>query len=181
MSRTLHLVEQLIAQSSVTPADAGCQDIIARRLTPLGFACEALSYGPPEWRVSNLWARRAGQPAAAGRSPLVVFAGHTDVVPTGPLAQWHSDPFLPSYRDGRLYGRGASDMKTSLAAFVVATEEFLAEQPRSTLSIGFLLTSDEEGPAAMAPCGSATCCASAASRSTTAWWGSPPRSSRSAT
>ena len=147
MSRTLHLVEQLIAQSSVTPADAGCQDIIARRLAPLGFACEPLAFGPPEWRVSNLWAKRSGSPPANGRSPLVVFAGHTDVVPTGPLEQWHSDPFTPTYRDGKLFGRGASDMKTSLAAFVVATEEFLAEQPRSSLSIGFLFTSDEEGPA----------------------------------
>ena len=147
MSRTLHLVEQLIAQSSVTPADAGCQEIIARRLTPLGFACEPLAFGPSDWRVSNLWARRSGQVPAGGRSRLVVFAGHTDVVPTGPLGQWHSDPFTPTYRDGKLFGRGASDMKTSLAAFVVATEEFLAEQPRSSLSIGFLLTSDEEGPA----------------------------------
>lgn len=147
MSRTLHLVEQLVARASVTPADAGCQDIIARRLAPLGFECEALPFGPPDAQVSNLWARRAGQPPAGGRSRLLVFAGHTDVVPTGPLAQWHSDPFTPTYRDGRLYGRGTSDMKSSLAAFVVATEEFLAEQPRSPLSIGFLLTSDEEGPA----------------------------------
>jgi len=147
MSRTLQLVEQLIARSSVTPADAGCQEIIARRLAQLGFACEPLMFGPPEWRVSNLWAKRAGQPPETGRSHLVVFAGHTDVVPTGPLSQWHSDPFVPTHRDGRLYGRGASDMKTSLAAFVVATEEFLSEQPRSPLSIGFLLTSDEEGPA----------------------------------
>jgi len=148
MSRTLHLVEELISQTSVTPADGACQEIVARRLQALGFVCEHLPFGPPEWRVSNLWAKRAGSaPHGAAPGALAVFAGHTDVVPTGPLAQWSSDPFTPTHRNGRLYGRGASDMKTSLAAFVVATEEFLTSQPQTPLSIGFLLTSDEEGPA----------------------------------
>lgn len=144
MSSTLHLAEQLISRPSVTPDDAGCQEIIAQRLAPLGFACESIVSGPDNFRVTNLWARRPGA-AAAGKT--LVFAGHTDVVPTGPLDQWHSDPFTPTHRDGMLYGRGASDMKTSLAAFVVATEEFLASTPNPALSIAFLLTSDEEGPA----------------------------------
>ena len=147
MLRALHLAERLIAQASVTPADAGCQDLLARQLEALGFECESLPFGPAEARVSNLWAKRGGRTRAGVRSPLLVFAGHTDVVPTGPLTQWHSDPFTPTHRDGKLYGRGASDMKSSLAAFVVATAEFLAEQPHTGLSIGFLLTSDEEGPA----------------------------------
>ena len=147
MSRTLHLAEQLIAQASVTPADAACQEIIGRRLAALGFACESMVFGPAHWRVSNLWAKRPGAPDADHAGKLLVFAGHTDVVPTGPLEQWNSDPFTPTHRDGHLYGRGASDMKTSLAAFVVATEEFLTAQPHAGLSIGFLLTSDEEGPA----------------------------------
>ena len=147
MTRALRLAEQLIAQPSVTPADGACQDIIARQLDALGFRCEALPFGPAQARVRNLWARRDGRAVAGVRSPLLVFAGHTDVVPTGPLAQWSSDPFTPTHRDGKLYGRGASDMKSSLAACVVATAEFLAEQPRTALSIGFLLTSDEEGPA----------------------------------
>jgi succinyl-diaminopimelate desuccinylase len=143
MTRTLQLTEQLIAQASVTPNDAGCQALIAARLAPLGFACETIESGPADFRVTNLWAKRDAGPDAR----LIVFAGHTDVVPTGPVEQWHSDPFLPTHRDGKLYGRGASDMKTSLAAFVVATEEFLAAQPQAKLSIGFLFTSDEEGPA----------------------------------
>jgi len=143
MTRTLQLTEQLIARASVTPDDAGCQDLIAARLQPLGFACETIASGPADFRVSNLWATRKAAPGA----PLLVFAGHTDVVPTGPLAQWTSDPFSPTHRDGRLYGRGASDMKTSIAAFVVAVEEFLAAQPQAALNIGLLLTSDEEGPA----------------------------------
>ncbi|MCJ0763234.1 succinyl-diaminopimelate desuccinylase [Variovorax terrae] len=147
-TRTLHLTEQLISRPSVTPEDAGCQQIIAQRLAPLGFACETLASGPDSFRVVNLWAKRPG--VQAGRSSdatkLIVFAGHTDVVPTGPLEQWSSDPFTPTHRDGKLYGRGASDMKTSLAAFVVAVEEFLAARPDPALSIGFLLTSDEEGP-----------------------------------
>jgi succinyl-diaminopimelate desuccinylase len=148
MHRTLRLAEELISRASVTPHDAGCLDIIMARLQPLGFACEVIESGPDDARVKNLWAKRAAKPASdSGASRLFVFAGHTDVVPTGPLDQWKSAPFSPSHRNGRLYGRGASDMKTSLAAFVVASEEFLAEHPQTALSIGFLLTSDEEGPA----------------------------------
>ena len=149
MSTTLLLAEQLIARASLTPQDALCQDLISRRLAPLGFVCETLSSGAPELRVTNLWAKRAACPANPQQTvtELLVFAGHTDVVPTGPLDQWHSDPFTPTQRDGKLYGRGAADMKTSIAAFVVAVEEFVAEQPDTPLSIAFLLTSDEEGPA----------------------------------
>jgi len=125
MSRTLHLTEQLIARASLTPDDAGCQSIIAARLTPLGFVCETISSGPDDFRVTNLWAKRPATPVdrADRASELIVFAGHTDVVPTGPLDQWHSDPFTPTQRDGRLYGRGTADMKTSLAAFVVAGQQ----------------------------------------------------------
>ncbi len=137
MSKTLALTEELISLHSVTPADGGCQLKMAERLTPLGFTCETIASGD----VTNLWARK-------GRAqPLLVFAGHTDVVPTGPLAQWTSDPFTPTHRDGKLYGRGAADMKTSLAAMVVACEEFIAAHPDHKGSIGFLVTSDEEGPA----------------------------------
>lgn len=133
----LELTQELIARKSVTPADGGCQDLIAKRLQAVGFACESLvSNG-----VTNLWARRG-----TGR-PLVCFAGHTDVVPTGPLAEWQSDPFVPTIRDGRLYGRGAADMKSSVACFVVAAEAFVAEQPAHKGSLALLLTSDEEGPA----------------------------------
>jgi succinyl-diaminopimelate desuccinylase len=148
-SRTLRLTEQLISRASNTPHDAGCQDLIAARLAPLGFVCETIVSGPEHFRVTNLWAKRAATPAQpAGAAPkLFVFAGHTDVVPTGPLDQWDSDPFTPTHRDGKLYGRGVSDMKTSLAAFVVAAEEFIAAQPDTPLSLAFLLTSDEEGPA----------------------------------
>jgi succinyl-diaminopimelate desuccinylase len=144
MQETLRLAEQLIAQPSVTPQDAQCQALLAERLSACGFGCESIVSGPDDFRVTNLWARRAGSDAA-GRT--LVFAGHTDVVPTGPLAQWTSDPFTPTHRDGKLFGRGASDMKTSLAAFVVAAEEFLAATPAPALSIALLLTSDEEGPA----------------------------------
>jgi succinyl-diaminopimelate desuccinylase len=144
MSRTLHLAEQLIACRSVTPADGGCQELIAQHLKPLGFEFETIVSGPEDFRVTNLWAMRKGSDAKA---PLIAFAGHTDVVPTGPLEQWHSDPFAPTHRDGRLYGRGAADMKSSLAAMVVAAEEFVTAQPRHRGSIAFLLTSDEEGPA----------------------------------
>ena len=149
MTRTLHLAEQLIARPSLTPDDAGCQHIIAARLAPLGFVIETIVSGPDHFRVTNLWAKRpaASTQQLAAATELIVFAGHTDVVPTGPLDQWQSDPFTPSQRDGKLYGRGSSDMKTSLAAFVVAVEEFVAAQPDTALSIGFLLTSDEEGPA----------------------------------
>ena len=149
MSSTLRFAEQLISRPSLTPDDAGCQSLIAARLAPLGFVCETIISGPDDFRVTNLWAKRTATASNRpdGAAELIVFAGHTDVVPTGPLDQWHSDPFTPSQRDGRLYGRGSSDMKTSLAAFVVAVEEFVAGQPDTALSIGFLLTSDEEGPA----------------------------------
>jgi len=131
------LVEDLVARPSVTPGDAGCQALIAGRLAASGFAAETLAEGG----VTNLWLRRG---AAA---PLVVFAGHTDVVPPGPPAQWLSDPFTPTERDGRLYGRGTADMKSSIAAFVVAAEEFVAAHPDHAGSIALLITSDEEGPA----------------------------------
>src|SRR5438105_12223292 len=123
----LRLTEQLISRRSVTPEDGRCQEIVGERLKPLGFGCEPILSGPDTFRVTNLWAKRAGRAEAApagGRT--LVFAGHTDVVPTGPLDQWTSDPFTPSHRDGNLYGRGAADMKTSIAAFVVAVEEFVA-------------------------------------------------------
>lgn len=142
MSRTLQLTEQLISRPSVTPDDAGCQRILGERLAALGFACETIDGGPDDFRVTNLWAVRPG--AAGGRT--VVFAGHTDVVPTGPIERWQSHPFTPTHRDGRLYGRGACDMKTSLAAFVVAIEEFLTANPDPSLRLALLLTSDEEGP-----------------------------------
>ncbi len=142
MSATLLLTEALIARPSVTPLDEGCQRLIADRLCRLGFACETLESGPDDFRVTNLWARRGN-----GRQPTLVWAGHTDVVPTGPLQAWTSDPFVPAHRGGKLYGRGASDMKASLAAMVVACEEFLAENPDPGIDIAFLLTSDEEGPA----------------------------------
>ena len=144
MSQTLILTEQLLSLPSLTPSDQGCQDLIASRLTPLGFTCETIVSGPQDFRVTNLWAKRQGATADA---KTLVFAGHTDVVPTGPLNEWLSPPFVPTHRDGRLYGRGASDMKASLAAFVVATEEFLAATPDPQIAIAFLLTSDEEGPA----------------------------------
>ncbi|WP_448153047.1 succinyl-diaminopimelate desuccinylase [Castellaniella caeni] len=131
------LARALIARPSVTPDDAGCQALIAERLQPLGFACDPLSSGA----VSNLWARRGST------APLVVFAGHTDVVPAGPESAWPSPPFTPTEAEGHLVGRGAADMKTSLAAFVVAAEEFVAAHPDHAGSIALLLTSDEEGPA----------------------------------
>ena len=169
MHRTLILAEQLISRPSITPLDGDCQKIIAERLTPLGFVCETVESGPADFRVVNLWAKRVSgeqkNPLARvfnastainnvakdtvnkpANSKLLVFAGHTDVVPTGPLEKWSSNPFVPSHRDGKLYGRGASDMKTSIAAFVVAVEEFLKAYPNPTLSLAFLLTSDEEGP-----------------------------------
>src|SRR5260221_1099761 len=133
----LELAKELIARKSITPEDGGCQQVVAARLERSGFRNEHMRFG----EVSNLWARRGAQ------QPLVCFAGHTDVVPTGPLSEWHTDPFVPTVRDGRLYGRGAADMKSSIAAFVVATEMFLKERPTHSGSIAFLLTSDEEGPA----------------------------------
>jgi succinyl-diaminopimelate desuccinylase len=137
MSRTLALTEELITLSSVTPEDKGCQARMAELLQPLGFKCETIQSGA----VTNLWARRGTA------QPLLVFAGHTDVVPTGPLEKWTSNPFKPTHRDGKLYGRGAADMKTSLAAMIVAVEEFVEAHPDHQGSIGFLITSDEEGPA----------------------------------
>ena len=139
---TLRLVEALIARPSVTPADAGCQALVAERLAPLGFVCETLVFGPDDGRVTNLWAVHRG----ARPGPTVVLAGHTDVVPTGPLSAWLSDPFVPSHRGGRLYGRGAADMKTSIAAMTVAAEEFVQQHPAHAGSLGLLFTSDEEGP-----------------------------------
>jgi succinyl-diaminopimelate desuccinylase len=144
MSPTQTLVHDLISRHSVTPRDAGCQQVIRARLAALGFACETLESGPPDFRVTNLWALR---PGAVDDAQVLMFAGHTDVVPTGPLDQWHSDPFVPTVREGRLYGRGAADMKTSLAAMVVGVEEFLAAHAQPKGAIAFLLTSDEEGPA----------------------------------
>ena len=134
---TLDLTRTLIARPSVTPEDAGCLELIAARLAPLGFVCERIDGGG----VSNLWARRGTA------APVVVFAGHTDVVPTGPLDAWHSHPFEPTERDGMLFGRGAADMKSSLAAFVTAIEAFVAAHPDHAGSIALLLTSDEEGDA----------------------------------
>jgi len=145
MTATLALTEDLIRRRSVTPADEGCQAILETRLKALGFDCEALVSGPDDFRVTNLWAVRRGTQGKDGK--LLAFAGHTDVVPTGPLEQWHSDPFEPTHRDGKLYGRGAADMKTSIAGFVVAVEEFVKAHPAHAGSIAFLITSDEEGPA----------------------------------
>jgi succinyl-diaminopimelate desuccinylase len=146
MSRTLHLAEQLISRASVTPDDAGCQAILIARLAPLGFVCETIVSGPENFRVTNLWAKFEGVGADTRPARTLVFAGHTDVVPTGPLEQWHSHPFTPSHRGGMLYGRGTADMKISIAAMVVAVEEFLAAHPAPALSMAFLITSDEEGP-----------------------------------
>jgi succinyl-diaminopimelate desuccinylase len=134
---TLDLTQQLIARRSVTPEDAGCLDLLSGLLEPLGFKCERITCNG----VENLWARRGSS------APLVCFAGHTDVVPTGPLGEWQSDPFTPTIRDGTLYGRGASDMKTSLAAFVTAIAAFVHAHPDHAGSVALLLTSDEEGPA----------------------------------
>jgi succinyl-diaminopimelate desuccinylase len=143
VNAALRLAEALIARRSVTPADGGCQALIAERLVAAGFECEPMPNGPAEARVANLWALRRGTKPG----PVLAFAGHTDVVPTGPLERWTSDPFVPSHRDGRLYGRGAADMKTSIAAMVVAAEAFVARRPSFGGAIGFLITSDEEGPA----------------------------------
>lgn len=137
MSATLELAQDLMRRKSVTPDDAGCQDVLAARLERLGFRIERLRFG----QTDNLWARRGDT------GPLFCYAGHTDVVPPGPQDKWTSDPFTPTIRDGVLYGRGASDMKTSIAAMVVATEQFLAATPAPKGSIAFLITSDEEGDA----------------------------------
>ncbi len=136
MSPTLELLKELISRHSVTPNDAGCQDIISNRLKALGFFIEFMHFGD----VTNLWARHGTQ------APLVVFAGHTDVVPPGPLEAWDSDPFTPVERSEYLYGRGAADMKSGLAAMIVAAENFVRNNPNYAGSIAFLITSDEEGP-----------------------------------
>ena len=136
-SATFELARELISRVSITPNDGGCQALLAQRLARLGFTIEHLRYGD----VDNLWARRGST------KPLICFAGHTDVVPTGPLDQWHSDPFQPTVRDGVLYGRGAADMKSSIAAFVTAIEGFLGQHPDHPGSIALLITSDEEGVA----------------------------------
>nr|4ONW_A Chain A, Succinyl-diaminopimelate desuccinylase [Vibrio cholerae O1 biovar El Tor str. N16961]4ONW_B Chain B, Succinyl-diaminopimelate desuccinylase [Vibrio cholerae O1 biovar El Tor str. N16961]4OP4_A Chain A, Succinyl-diaminopimelate desuccinylase [Vibrio cholerae O1 biovar El Tor str. N16961]4OP4_B Chain B, Succinyl-diaminopimelate desuccinylase [Vibrio cholerae O1 biovar El Tor str. N16961] len=135
-SPVLALAKELISRQSVTPADAGCQDLMIERLKALGFEIESMVFED----TTNFWARRGTQ------SPLFVFAGHTDVVPAGPLSQWHTPPFEPTVIDGFLHGRGAADMKGSLACMIVAVERFIAEHPDHQGSIGFLITSDEEGP-----------------------------------
>ena len=137
MTATLELARDLISRQSNTPDDAGCQELMKTRLAPLGFTFETVESSG----VTNLWARKGTE------APVVCFAGHTDVVPTGPLDQWHSDPFTPTIRDGILYGRGASDMKSSLAAFVTSIEGFLDKHPDHKGSIALLITSDEEGVA----------------------------------
>jgi succinyl-diaminopimelate desuccinylase len=136
-SKTLSLAIDLLTRRSNTPEDAGCQDLMISRLEPLGFKIERMRFG----NVDNLYARRGTI------GPLLVFAGHTDVVPTGPLDKWLTPPFEPTIKDGMLYARGAADMKTSLAAFITSIEEFIAENPNHTGSIGLLITSDEEGVA----------------------------------
>jgi succinyl-diaminopimelate desuccinylase len=137
MLATLDLAMDLIRRPSVTPRDEGCQALLAERLAALGFRIEPMPFGA----VTNLWARRGEE------GPLFCFAGHTDVVPPGPLDQWHSEPFAPEVRDGLLYGRGACDMKGAVAAMITAVEDFLVAVPAPRGSIGFLITSDEEGPA----------------------------------
>lgn len=136
-SATLALACELLSRNSTTPDDAGCQQLMGQRLAECGFSLEHMRFG----EVDNLWARRGNE------GPVLCFAGHTDVVPSGPLMQWNSPPFEPTIRDGFLYGRGAADMKGSLAAMLVATERFVADHPSHRGSIAFLITSDEEGPA----------------------------------
>ena len=137
MSKTLELAKALIAKASITPDDNGCQELLADRLKPLGFDIETIHQNG----VTNFYARKGKE------SPLVVFAGHTDVVPPGPLDLWDSDPFVPTEKDGKLFGRGAADMKSSLAAFITSIEDFLLQFPTHQGSIGLLITSDEEGVA----------------------------------
>jgi succinyl-diaminopimelate desuccinylase len=136
-SKTLELTLDLMARNSVTPEDSGCQAVMMERLKSAGFDVESLRYG----NVDNLWARHGG-----GKGPVLCFAGHTDVVPTGPLEEWQSHPFVPTIRDGLLFGRGAADMKSGLAAMITATEEFLRRHPKHKGTIAYLITSDEEGP-----------------------------------
>ena len=137
MSATLNLTKELISRDSVTPNDRGCQQLLAERLSAIGFEVEHLRFGDTD----NIWARRGST------SPVLAFAGHTDVVPPGPIENWKSNPFVPEIRDGLLYGRGAADMKGSIAAMVTACERFVAQHPSHNGSIAFLITSDEEGPA----------------------------------
>ena len=137
MSRTLELTQDLMSRRSVTPADEGCQALMIERLRAVGFQIELLPFGT----VENFWAWH-GQDAG----PVLCFAGHTDVVPTGPLEEWRSDPFIPTLREGMLYGRGAADMKSGLAAMITATEAFVTAHPQHRGRIAFLITSDEEGP-----------------------------------
>ena len=137
MSQVLELTKALVARASITPEDAGCQELMIGRLEAIGFRVERMRFG----EVDNFWARRGTG------GPLLCFAGHTDVVPTGPAEAWRSAPFEPTERDGCLWGRGTADMKASLAAMVVACEEFIAARPEPSGSIAFLITSDEEGPA----------------------------------
>ena len=133
----MHCSRELIRRQSVTPDDAGCQEILAKRLRPLGFQCESMPFGD----VSNLWARRGNA------EPVLCFAGHTDVVPPGDIAEWTTDPFEPEVNDGCLYGRGSADMKSGLAAMIVALERFVAARPNHAGSLAMLITSDEEGRA----------------------------------
>jgi succinyl-diaminopimelate desuccinylase len=135
MTKTLDLAKDLISRQSNTPLDAGCQELMISRLEPLGFKIERMRFDD----VDNFYARKGTS------GPLLVFAGHTDVVPTGPVDQWHTPPFEPTIKDGMLYGRGAADMKTSCAAFITAIEDFVAKHPNHPGSIGLLITSDEEG------------------------------------
>ena len=137
---TLELTKQLISAPSVTPEDAGCQDLMSQRLQACGFEVETMFFEDHHGKVKNIWARRGSE------SPCLAFAGHTDVVPTGELRRWNTDPFEPTIVDGMLYGRGAADMKTSLAAFITSIEEFVAQHPDHQGSIALLITSDEEGP-----------------------------------
>ena len=137
MSATLDLTKALISRDSVTPQDKGCQQLLAERLSVIGFDIEHLRFEDTD----NIWARRGST------GPVFAFAGHTDVVPTGPVENWHSNPFEPEIREGLLYGRGAADMKGSIAAMMTACERFIAEYPKHNGSIAFLITSDEEGPA----------------------------------
>ena len=138
---TLELTKQLIAAQSVTPEDAGCQELMAQRLEAIGFKVEALNFSDEQGAVKNFWARRGTA------KPCIAFAGHTDVVPTGDLDKWVSPPFTPTIREDHLYGRGAADMKTSLAAFITGIEAFIEQHPDHDGSIALLITSDEEGPA----------------------------------
>jgi len=136
LSRTVQLTEELVGRASVSPTDGGCQAVMIERLRAIGFTVESFRFGP----VDNFWAKRGSV------GPVFCFAGHTDVVPSGPVEEWHTDPFVPVIRDGVLYGRGAADMKSGLAAMLTACEEFVGHHPSHRGSIAFLITSDEEGP-----------------------------------